>query len=288
MKFSGKGTLCVFLSAVFFSLGGLLIKLSPWGPMALNGGRSLCAALFMGAFFLVSKRRLRFTRQVVFGALCVVGESTLFVFATKLTTAANAIVLQFTMPVFVMLFSALFFRKKPGKLDVAVCAAVLLGIVFFFVDSLSGGGMKGNALAVVSGMCYACVFMLNGMPGGDALSAIFFGMVIDAAIGLPFIPREADLSASAFLGAAALGVFQIGLGYTLLSLGLDSTPPVAASLISGVEPILNPVLVAVFYHEKLSALSLAGAAIVLVAILTYNVLRAREKSPAEAGRQAGA
>lgn len=119
----------------------------------------------IGAYLLWTKHPLRLNRWVALGALSVFGTNALFSLANKLTTAANAIVLQFTVPIFVMLFSALFFRKKPQKLDLAACAVVLGGILFFFLDSLEMGGGLGNFLALLSGVSYAGVFLMNDMPG---------------------------------------------------------------------------------------------------------------------------
>ncbi|MBQ8801434.1 MAG: EamA family transporter, partial [Clostridium sp.] len=209
-------------------------------------------------------------------ALSVFGANALFSVANKMTTAANAIVLQFTAPIFVMLFSAIFFRRKPTKLDLGACVVVLGGIVFFFVDGLSMGGTAGNILALCSGVAYAGVFMMNEMPNSDAICSVFWGDVISAVTGLPFLFRESDFSATPLISLLILGVFQVAVAYILLTIGLKTTPPVTASLVSGIEPVLNPILVAVFYGEKMGALALAGAAIVIGGVVGYNILKQNE------------
>jgi drug/metabolite transporter (DMT)-like permease len=197
--------------------------------------------------------------------------------ANKLTTAANAIVLQFTAPIFVMLFSALFFKRKPSKLDLGACVLVFGGIVFFFVDGLSTGGTAGNVLALMSGVAYAGVFMLNDMPDSDAISSVFWGDVISAVTGLPFLFRESDFSLVPMVSLVILGVFQVAVAYILLTIGLKTTPSVTASLVSGIEPVLNPILVAAFYGEKMGNLALVGAAVVIGGVVGYNILRQREQ-----------
>ena len=152
-----KGTLCVFLAAVLYSIGGLCIKLIPWGGMAINGGRTAIALLVIGGYLILSKRPLRFNRWIFLGALSVFGCNALFSVANKLTTAANAIVLQFTVPIFVLLFSLIFFRRKPTRLDIAACVVVFGGIVFFFMDSLSVGGGLGNLIALLSGIALSLI-----------------------------------------------------------------------------------------------------------------------------------
>lgn len=274
-----KGTLCVFLAAVLYSIGGLCIKVIPWNGMAINGGRTAIALAVIGLYLAVTHHRPRWNRWILVGALCVCGTNILFSIANKMTTAANAIVLQFTAPIFVILFSLLFFRKKPGKLDLIACALVLGGVVLFFVDSLSAGGMAGNLLALISGVSYAGVFLLNDMPDSDPISSVFWGDVISAVSGLPFVLRETEFSRNTLTALAVLGVFQVAVAYILMVEGLKTTPSVTASLVSGIEPVMNPILVAVFYHELIGPLALAGAVVVVGSVVLYNVLLARRKEP---------
>ena len=268
-----KGTLCVFLAAVLYSIGGLCMKVIPWGGMAINGGRTAIALVVIGAYLILAKHPLRFNRWILLGALSVFGCNALFSIANKLTTAANAIVLQFTVPIFVLLFSLIFFHKKPTKLDVAACVVVFGGILFFFMDSLSMGGGLGNAVALLSGIAYAGVFMMNDMPNGDAISSVFWGDVLSAVTGLPFLLQETVFSVVPLFSLAVLGVFQVGVAYILLTIGLKTTPAVTASLVSGIEPVLNPILVAVFYGETIGVFALVGAAIVICGVVGYNVLK---------------
>lgn len=268
-----RGALLVAVSAALYSLGGLCIKLIPWNGMSINGGRTAIALLVIGCYLLATRHPLRLNRWVALGALSVFGTNALFSVANKLTTAANAIVLQFTVPIFVMLFSALLLKRKPQKLDMAACAVVFGGIVFFFLDSLEMGRGLGNCLALLSGISYAGVFLMNEMPEGDAISSVFWGDVLSALTGLPFLLRETEFPSSAIAALVVLGVFQVGLAYVCLCIGLKTTPPVTASLISGIEPVLNPILVAVFYHEMVGGYALIGAAIVIVGVISYNVLK---------------
>ena len=278
MSKENRGTLFVFLAAVFYSIGGLCIKVIPWNGMSINGGRTAIALVVIGAYLWVVKHPLRWNRWVALGALCVFSTNALFSVANKLTTAANTIVLQFTVPIFVMLFSALFFRKKPEKLDIAACVVVFGGIVFFFVDSLEMGGGLGNVLALLSGVTYAGVFLMNDMPDSDAISSVFWGDVLSAVTGLPFLLWETNFAPVTLFSLMILGVFQVAVAYILLTIGLKTTPPVTASLVSGIEPVLNPILVAVFYQEEMGRFALVGAAIVILGVVSYNVLKIKEKS----------
>lgn len=275
MEQEKKGAAMVFCSAVLYSIGGLCIKIIPWGGMAINGARTAIALAVIGLYLLATHHRPRMNRWVLLGALAVCGTNILYAVANKLTTAANTIVLQFTAPIFVILLSALFFGKNPKRLDLMACALVLGGVLLFFIDSLSAGGMLGNVLALLSGVSYAGVFLMNDMPDSDAISSVFWGDMVSAVVGIPFVVRETDFSSHTLFALVVLGMFQVALAYILLTEGLKTTPAVTASLISGIEPVLNPILVAVFYHEMVGPLALVGAVVVVGSIVLYNVLLAK-------------
>ena len=270
------GVLCVFLAAVLYSIGGLCIKVIPWNGISINGGRTAIALVVIGIYLAAIRHPPKVNRWVLFGSLCVFGTNILYAVANKLTTAANTIVLQFTAPIFVIVFTLVFWKKRPRRLDVAACAVVFGGVLFFFLDSLEMGGGLGNVLALLSGVTYAGVFLLNDMPDSDAISSVFWGDLLSALTGLPFLLQETEITSTAILSLVVLGVFQVALAYILLTIGLKTTPPVMASLVSGIEPVLNPILVAVFYQEYMGPFALVGAAIVIVGVVGYNILQARQ------------
>ena len=281
MERRNKSGLLVFLASVCFSTGGLFIKLIPWSPLAINGARNLIGAAVIGVYLLVTRHRIVFSRRVLIGALSMIGVTTLFAVSNKLTTAANTIVLQFTAPVFVILFMAVIYRQKPGRADLLTCFLVLLGVVLFFVDGIRAGNLAGNVLAVLSGVCYAGVFMMNTGENADAISSCFLGQLTAGVLLTPLCFRETDFSLPVMAAVFALGVIQVGGAYILLSIGIRKTPPVTASLITGLEPIMNPLLVAAFYGERVTALSVIGCVIVVLTILAYNVWLAKGREGKE-------
>ena len=273
---SRLAVLCVVAASVCFSTGGLFMKLIPWSALAINGARNLIGAAVVGLFLLLTRHKPVMNKTVAVGALSLMGVTTTFALANKMTTAANAIVLQFTAPVFVILLMAVLYRQRPKRADVLTCAAVLLGVVLFFVDGIRAGNLAGNAVAVISGICYAGVFMMNTGKGADAISSSFWGQLISGVVLTPLCFRETDFSAPVLLAVLALGVVQVGGAYILFSLGIRHTPAVSASLITGLEPVLNPLWVALFYGETFTALSAVGAVIVVGSIVLYNVWNARQ------------
>ena len=274
-----KSTFYVFLSSVLFSFGGLFFKIITWDALAISSARSILAGSFIFIYLLIKKHKFRINRTVIIAALSISCTNTLYSLANKLTTAGNAIVLQFSMPVFVILIMLVFFHKKPTKFEVFTCFTVLAGIICFFVDSLSAGNMTGNTLALISGVSYAGFFVFNSREESEPFTAAVLSYTVTALIGLPSLLKT-DIAATPsgeLLAVAALGLLQQGAAQICFSSGIKGTSAVAAGLISGIEPILNPVLVAIFYKEMLTPLSLVGAAIVLGSVIVYNYVESKKK-----------
>lgn len=272
------GMLSVFMASICFSIGGLCVKMIPWSPLAINGARNLIGAAVIGIFIIATHHKIRINRPVVIGALSTIGVTTLFAVSNKLTTAANAIILQYTAPVFVILFMAVIFHVRPAKRDVMTCIAVFAGICIFFVDGLKTGNVAGDIAAVLSGVCYAGVFMMNTARGADPVSSCFLGQLTSGIIFTPLCLNETVFTLPVLSTVLILGVVQVGLAYLFLTYGISRIDPVAGVLITSMEPILNPVWVALFYGETISPLSAAGAVIVFGAVVMYNISRARETS----------
>ena len=273
------GPILVFLSGVCFSLGGLFLKYIPWNPLAINAARNAVAFVFVFIYLKIIGHKIIFNRTVFIGALAISVTQGLFCIANKLTTAGNAIILQFTVPIWVMVISALLFRKKPTKLDTGAAAIVMIGVLFFFIDGIQAGNMLGNILALISGVTYSGVFLMNATPNSDSYSSTFFGMILNMFIGLPWLIKT-DFAATqsiTWVVILLMGIVQVACAFILLSTGLKTTSPIAASLISGVEPVLNPVWVAIFYGEVLTPLSLVGAVMVLLAVTAYNILLIKQQ-----------
>ncbi|MCR5272684.1 MAG: DMT family transporter [Lachnospiraceae bacterium] len=274
MSEKSKGYIYILLSAVCFSLGGILIKLNSWSGISISGARCLFSFLVMLIYLKAINHKIVFNKQVLLGAVVNAGMSTVFVIANKLTAAANVIILQFTMPIYIVLFLWIFWKQKPKKEAVLTCIAAFIGILFFFCESISAGGMLGNILAIVSGILYAIVFLIKKIPGSDFESSALFSFLLSFVIALPFIANETDYSCVNIVTIILLGVVQIGLAYIFLGLGLDYVPPVGAALLSMIEPVLNPVIVAIFYGETIGTMGLIGALIVIASGTVYNVITA--------------
>ena len=264
--------LMMAICAVLWSIGGIFIKLVSWSPLLIAGGRSLLAAAVVGGYMAVKKVPVKVCRYSVGAGISLALCLLLFVAANKMTTAANAIVLQYTAPIFILLVSALFFKQKLHRREILAVLGTMGGIVLFFFDQLSPGSVVGNILAILAGAFLGTMFTLVGQGGGDEsirLSGIFFAHILTALIGIPAgLPATASCTGAEVLYIVILGVVQLGIPYVLYALASRDCPPLACSLIGMLEPLLNPVWVLIFAGEMPGLFALAGAA-VIIGVVTW-------------------
>ncbi len=279
MTKENNAMLKMLLCACLWSIAGIIIKMVDMNSFAIAGFRSLFAAAAVGVFMAVTKNRIVISKKTVIGAVFLCATFMAFVTANKLTTAANAIVLQFTAPIFVMIIEALAAHKKPKVFDALTVLVTLGGISLFFLDSLGSGRSIGDIIAVFAGLFLGLFFFIVGESQGDEkISGILFGQLLTAVIGIPFVFfTENTVNAQSILWIAVLGVFQLGIPYILLSEASKYCPPLACSLISVAEPLLNPVWVAVFYGEIPGIAALAGGVIVIAAVTLWCIFKDRFK-----------
>ena len=275
-----SGAPLVILACLFWSFSGVLGKTVTYHPLTLTGFRALIAAVMLGG----ARRSFRpaFSRGVMLGAWGVTLTSIFFMYANRLTTAANAIVLQYAMPAFVILFSYLAYRQKPTRLDLICAALVLCGVLMCFVEGMGGGRLAGDILALLSAVSWAMVFFAARMPGVDAMTYSYMGNLISAALLLyiPFDPGF-SLAPGQLLPAGAMGVC-LGLGYLMFSLGMRrGVNPIAAAIVSNVEPVMNPTWVFLFAGEFPGVFSIAGALVVLSSVTVYSILQNRKAASAQ-------
>ena len=264
-----KGPLFMFIASVCWSFGGLCIKFIPWNAMTIIGLRALLAAIV----FAIYRRsvKIEFTKGNILAALCLSFTTVLFVFANKLTTAAAAILLQFSAPIFIILIQLVFYRKKPKLSEAIAVSVTILGMLLFFAGRLQSGGTLGNILAIVSGLTFAGVFVCNKRPDVVPEQSLFLGFLINAVIGLPFVITGVTADPIAWGSAVFLGVVQVGVAYIFFSNGIKRTSALLACLITALEPVLNPVWVALATGENPGLYAIIGGVIIVLAVVCYNV-----------------
>ena len=272
MKKSHIGALQVALGATFWSFAGVLGKWLTWNALTINGIRSLVAAILLG----IARKsfRVRLSRGTVLGALGVMLTSMLYMAAIKLTTSSNAIVLQYAAPAFVILFCWIFYGQRPSLRSVVTAALIMLGVVLCFADRIGGGHLLGNVLAILSAVTFALVFFCARMPDTNPRDYSYLGLLFcTPALFYGFFDANMSARPAAWLAVIGLGVCLAG-GYFFISAAMGKVSPIFTVLLSNLEPVLNPLWVALFLPglgEVPGGLSLVGAAIVLVTAAAYSL-----------------
>ena len=268
---ANRSRLMILLTALLWGLAGVCVKSISWGPMPIIAVRSLISLIML--FAMKGSFKLRLTKTNLFGALMMSATSILYVVAIKLTTAGTAIVLQYTAPVLVFLFYILFRHRKARLAELLLTLAAFGGCVLSFLDSLDFTRLLGNALAIASAFTFAGqIIVMNGEDCDTEDTAILSNLLCFL-VCLPFFFTERLLfDAKNILWLLVMAVFQYGLANALFTRHIHRVDPVEASLILTIEPIFNPIPVAIFCGEKMGALALIGSGVVIIAVTLHGLL----------------
>lgn len=268
-----KGIFAVFLTALLWSSGGLFIKLISLTPMQISFFRC-CIAAFVFTIFYRSKvfkiNPLGLVNSFSYAVVLI-----LFVYATKTTTAANAIFLQSTAPIYVLIFEPILTKTKYERINIITISVCFIGMILFFVGELSPGDLNGNIAALLAGIAFAAFFLgMKKNEGKFGEASIFYGNILVTLFCIPFIIELRSVSSSDLEMVLFLGIFQIAIPYALFSYGIQRIKAVEASIISMFEPVLNPIWVFFGYGEIPKVNAIIGGIIIISAITIKTIMSA--------------
>ncbi|HEY9055262.1 MAG TPA: DMT family transporter [Rectinemataceae bacterium] len=275
------GTLAMAACAFLWSTAGIFIKLIDWHPFAIAAARSAVAAVFL--WIALRRPRFSFSFDQLSTALAYAATMILFVVANKLTTPANAILLQYGAPVYVAILGSFMLKEKPKPEHWGALAAVCAGMVLFFSDSLGKGNFIGDCIAALAGLTFALnIVMLrkqkNASPTESLLLGHIFTALIAGGISL-FLPAPA-LSFRSGLAILALGVLQIGMASLLFSYGIKRITALESILTAVIEPLFNPLWVFLATGEAPGLRALTGGAVIIGAVLISSYVSVRRAQKA--------
>jgi drug/metabolite transporter (DMT)-like permease len=264
-------------AALLWSLGGLLIKLAQWHPLGIASVRSGIAALTIALILRIQHRRwphLVPKSTATWGAeLGYAGTVILFVQATKLTAAANAIVLQYTAPLYVAIGGSMFLGERLRASEWVLLGLMLSGTALFFAEHLSSSGMVGNLAGIGSGIAMASMTLcLRCARDQSALEALVTGNIIAAISGVWLWTELPDLDGRTVGVLAMLGVVQLGIPYVLFAHALRRARAIEAIMLTMLEPIVNPLWVMLAIGERPTGYALLGGALVVGSTIARAVL----------------
>lgn len=269
MKDRTKAIIQLIIASILWSTGGLLIKLVDWNPIAIAGSRSFIAGLVIFAY--LKKPKITMSKPQVVGAIAYASTVILFVMANKMTTSANAIMLQYTSPAFVAILGVWLLRERIHWFDLLSILFVIGGMVLFFNDASGTGNMLGNLIAVISGFFLAVVTVaLRFQKDGSPVETMLLGNFLTFIVAIPFILSGLP-NLKSIIAIIILGIVQLGISYILYGLAIKHLGALEAVLITVIEPLLNPFWVFVVVGEKPTVLSLLGGLVVLVGVIGRNI-----------------
>lgn len=274
----------IAIASALFSTGGLFIKLTELSAFELAAARSLVAGVAVA--FITRHDGFRLNPVTVLAAVLYAALLLLFVVATKLTTSANAIFLQFTAPVYVLLLEPVMFRERYKPRDFLVVAACLGGMSLFFTGELSAADWRGNTAALLSGICFALFMLLLRHPQTRAVNraaSVIYGNFLLAVVAGAALVIVPDLTVSGkaigirdVLIVLYLGVVQIAIAYSFFTLGIvRGARSLDAGIVGYIEPLLNPLWVFLVLHERPATPALIGGAIIITAVIAHAAFSAR-------------
>ena len=271
--------LLVLAAAILWSTGGLFIKWTSLSGLELSFGRSLCAAITVALF--TRREGFGLNRVTALASLLYAALLLLFVLATKETTAANAIFLQYTAPVYVLILEPVFYKEKFRQRDLLTVVVCVMGMSLFFVGKLRPQDVTGNLLALASGVCFACYFLLlrhSRSRDVNRASSVIYGNLLVVLIAAPAgLAVLSNINRHDALSMLYLGVVQIGLAYTLFTLGMArGIRSLDAGIVGYIEPVLNPIWVFLVLGERPSKWAVLGGLIIVSAVVVHTTVKAKE------------
>jgi DME family drug/metabolite transporter len=269
-----KGILLIVGAALLWGTGGIGIKAVADSALKVTFYRSFFAAIALMLFLgrgVWGRRQWKSTAAFAIAIVSYGACLTTFVVATKWTTAANAIFLQYAGVVWVLLLSPIVVREPMRVRDIIAIVVAMSGMALFFVGRFEARGMAGNAMALVSSVFFALLILILRREQRAAQAAVTWGNVVCALAVLPFVAHDLALAPRSFAVLAFLGVFQIAIAYFLFVRGLAYVTATQASLTGMLEPVSNPIWVFLVLGEKPSVYAIAGALVVLSAIAWHTM-----------------
>ncbi len=274
MSTKQKAVLLMLCTAFLWSLAGVFIKIIEWSPLAIVCTRSLVATITM--YFFVRKQKFEWSWPMLAAALSYATFTYCIILSTKLTTSANAVMMQYTAPIYVAFLSWFLLKEKIRRSDWLCLIAVIGGMALFFMDQMGSNNLIGNIIAIGNGLSFAFLsIFLRFQKNGHPEQSIFLGTLLAFLIGIPFTIGQSIPSPKSIVVIIIAGIV-VSLGYRMFTEASKNLSALQSVMLPVLDPILNPVWVFLIVGERPSITALLGGVIVLVAITLRSLFLMKE------------
>lgn len=284
-----RDVILLIITAALWSTSGLFVKIIEWSPLAIISGRGVFALAVTLLYLRYTQAKGRgstfskgepaslwqWNRYEIFAGLGLVFAQLMFISGTKITDAANVIFLAYTAPVYVVLFGYWFLNERPQRADWITMPVIFGGMFLFFADDLGAGDVRGNIFGILSGIGLAVMTLcMRRQKDAEPARAMIVAHLVSLLVGLPALVQS-PFSWQSVVIVFALGTFQIGVAFVLYSIAIKTIPALEATLITTLEPMLNPLLVFFVLGEVPGRMALLGGLLVVGAVIGRAVASAR-------------
>ena len=256
----------MIVTGIIWSSGGLFIKLIPWSPISIAGIRSGLSALVIYLYRRLDPIYLG--KYVWAGAISYSVMVICFVFANKITTSGNVILIQYAAPIYVALFSFSFLGEKANIADWVSILIIFIGLSSFFYGDLSNFQLWGNILSILSGIGFAGLTLcMRKEKKANPVDCVLMGNILTFLVCIPFYKNGVTLDIKPWVSIIFLGVIQLGLSYIFFSIAIKYVKALDAIIYPVVEPLVNPILTFLFLGELMSNTAVFGGALVIIGVV---------------------
>lgn len=256
----------LLVTGVLWSSGGLFIKLISWHPISIAGIRSGLSALVIYLYRRLDPIYLG--KYVWAGAISYSVMVICFVFANKITTSGNVILIQYAAPIYVALFSFSFLGEKANIADWVSILIIFVGLSSFFYEDLSYFQLWGNILSILSGIGFAGLTLcMRKEKKANPIDCVLMGNILTFLVCIPFYKNGVTLDIKPWVSIIFLGFIQLGLSYIFFSIAIKYVKALDAIIFPVIEPLVNPILTFLFLGELMSNTAVFGGALVIIGVV---------------------
>ena len=268
----------MLIYAMFSALGGVLIKASSMSAFAITGFRSLIAGSIIVLFYAAQGKKLIMNKKTLISGFILALVLVTFILSNKLTTSANAIMLQYGCPIYIIGINYFIFRKKTNRKDIIAVVVSVCAIPLFFVGRYEAGGLLGNILALLSGMLLAVMFTITSRMSSEeeTASAMIIGHIFAVVICLPIAAMAETIifTGKEVLILLGLGALQQAIPHILYSKAIQLCSVLTCNLVSILETVLNPIYVFAIIGEMPTVFAIIAMVVIIVNTTFYTIKKA--------------